>query len=278
MQTATKRILIGTALAFIIAGSAVLTQSNGPLDWTGNYCSSNDPRTTDGCKTKVRIAVVAVALAVKALFDWYELAFPLRRLSKIQKRYVEQDLVPILTEYRKKLKTPALRANIMVPTWTIYGRIFEFLHPEGFKPPHDRDRGIVLHVWQGIAGAAFKAEGRDPVYWYFDDVWNASQGLTARSLHPPMSVYLPVLKAWWRKTPWGLTDKQAADTGHVKWILSVQMFRESEDPKKPADVRGVINLDITDAAAAQRMADSPHLIRALSDELVKVGKVCAELW
>lgn len=278
MQTATKRILISTALAFVIAGSAVLTQSNGPLDWTGSYCAADNPREVDGCKTKVRIVVLAVALAVKALFDWYELAFPLRRLSKIQKRYVEQELVPILEEYRKKLKTRALRANIMVPAWTIRGRIFEFLHPEGFKPPFDRDRGIILHVWQGIAGAAFKAEGREPVYWHFDDEWNKAHGLQARLLSPPLSVHVPLLRAWWEKTPWGLTARQAKSTQHVGWILSVQMFRESEDPAKPAVVRGLINFDIADREAARRMAEAPHLIRALCDELVKVGKLCAELW
>jgi hypothetical protein len=139
-----------------------------------------------------------------------------------------------------------------VPYWP-FAKSFRFEYPLGFTTPENhRDLNLRLTTKQGVAGLAYRSEKPQP--WM-------------RGVDP-----LPTPKGWC------LEPEQETATAHVRWILSVPMFQEGRqgEPEK-AQVRGVINIDATDDAAAQALNTSEEIER-LSESLLKIGRVASHLW
>jgi hypothetical protein len=243
-------------VALVIAASAMLNLADGPLDWLG-VCDRQD-----ACKTKVRTGVLLAAFLFKFAFDWLESTRPLLRLDKFRDKYLDAHLKPVWETMKKSLRTRNVRLNIMVPKWTWRGRYFKFLYPLGFDPPHNRDRAIRLRVSHGVAGQAFRE--KRPVFFYFDETW------ARRNKYE-------IPRVGWKDQPWGLSEKERDLTSHVRFILSVPMLR-SEKEDKQDEVRGVINLDVTEEEAAAALASKPDRIEDASEKLLKIGKLLAFLW
>jgi hypothetical protein len=269
-------MLLRQVVGFVVAAAAVYTSDSKPvIAATAKVCNVADA--SGECRAHLMAGILLVVFAIQGVVELWDTTHPLRRLSEIQKRYVELHLKPLLMQFQKRLGSRALRLNIMVPGLGLRGRELKFLFPIGFKDGHS-DQGIRLTRWQGVAGAAMRS--RNPVYWYFDDEWNrARPKLKQPMLHPPTWFFgLPAF--WGARTPWGLTPKQMENTTHVRWIMSVQMFRPRDDPQdaRPSEVRGVINFDTTDPKVARMLAERDDLRATLFVELAKLGKLCAELW
>ena len=247
----------------------MVTTSPGPAEWVG-ICSSKRPNPTlqaavttqqaayDECKSEARFILILAAFALKFVIDLVNHHFPLWQLARFRRVYLDSSVKPKWEELNLKYND-AVRINIMVARrrwWCLwlYGS-FEFDYPLGFSTPnnhHDMKLHLMWH--QGVAGAAFRE----------------------RKVKPE---YLPPQDNAGGKSVWKLTRRQMAKTSHVRWILSVPMFKEGKpgEPEKPT-ARGVINIDVTDDAEAQRLGGDAQEVADLTAYFLKIGRVASHLW
>jgi hypothetical protein len=263
------RLLLENLAPLILAIAAMVSTSPGPADWTGvcpsPRASTVDPTATvvkaayDECKSEFRLGLVLAAFALKFVIDLVNYQFPLWQLAKFRRVYLDSSVKPKWEELQKKYGD-SIRINIMVArrrwwcAWC-YGT-FDFEYPLGFSTPNQHhDMKLILRWHQGVAGRAFK------------------EGL-------PRAEYLsPDITEVNGKPPWGLSRRQSDKTKHVRWILSVPMFKEGKpgEVEKPK-ARGVINIDVTDDATAHTINADTGDVADITTYFLKVGRVASHLW
>jgi hypothetical protein len=258
------RVLLDNLAPLIVGVAAMVSISQGPTEWVG-LCkhraaepvplaegppnvqaeieaTAKAQAAAEECRSELRFGLILVAFGLKFVLDLVNHQFPLWQLTKFRRVYLDSSVKPKWEELQKKYGD-TIRINIMVARrrwWSLwlYGS-FEFDYPLGFSTPNQH-RDMKLHLlWhQGVAGAAYK-EGQ-PKAEYLAPGGQSPNG----------------------KPLWRLWQGQAEKTSHVRWVLSVPMFKEAKqgEPEKPK-VRGVINIDVTDDATARSIhADTAQVI------------------
>ena len=265
------RVLLDNLVPLALAIAAMLPTSPGPAEWAG-VCGSKKPDTStiepaatiqkaayNECKSEARLGLVLAAFILKFVLDLVNHQFPLWQLTKFRRVYLDSFVKPKWDELQKRYGD-AIRINIMVARrrwWSLwfYGS-FEFDYPLGFSTPNQH-RDMKLHLlWhQGVAGAAYN-EGQ-PKAEYLAPGGQSPEG----------------------KPLWRLWRGQAEKTSHVRWVLSVPMFKEAKqgEPEKPK-VRGVINIDVTNDATARTIHADTAQVEDITTYFLKIGRVASHLW
>jgi hypothetical protein len=263
------RLLVDNLVPLILAIAAMVSTAPGPVEWTG-ICDAKKaqqvaarPATAqsafDECKAEVRLKLLLAAFVFKFVLDTINHQFPLWQLTKFRRVYLDSSVKSKWEELRAKYRD-CIRINIMVARrrwWLLwlYGS-FDFEYPLGFSTPNQH-RDMRLHLWwhQGVAGAAFRSE--QPKVEYLPPGAAASSGTAA----------------------WGLSSAQRKKTDHVRWVLSVPMYREGKpgEAERPK-VTGVINIDVTDDDVARRLLADTAEVATITTYFLKVGRVASHLW
>lgn len=215
---------------------------------------------------KVQLAVIAGGWVIVVALTVYDNWFVIFRLPEFRIEYFTEKLNPIRQQLADDIGPPdgaGVRINVMIPrrslrSWGL--RAFHFCYRAGFADGQHPDAGLCLFKGQGVASIAY--ERMTPVVWY---------------RHNPDHPSPHGLSWLFRGPEFGLTKKQRSRTRHVHWILSVPLIKDRGHEHAPT-ILGVVNLDVTNKAAAARLHGNPAYVAQLIRQLCTAATLAAKVF
>ena len=206
---------------------------------------------------QLRILITAIALCLSLTFEAVDLYLPSRSLVRFRKRYLEEQK----KEWRTKLH-PDIRINIMYARrrwYFLWGiRVFEWTWNDGFEPPNEhQDANMWLCDRQGACGKALRSMRPQSVY------------LEAGPSQP-----LTFPQRWLFANEFRLWSSQLRRTAHLRAVISIPILEQSDDLSPSFTSVGVINLDTSTQAGAERLRGNE---RELAEYFMRLGKILAAL-
>jgi hypothetical protein len=208
----------------------------------GGYALASGSR--EHVNFKVQVFVSLLIFVITLINEYSTAGLPLARLRTFRTNFLnERHLGP----WTRTLGTSGFRMNVM---FIRYWFVFTWAWSCNFDATHNhhRDAGLLLTRFQGVCGKAYRAQKAEIVS--FDG------SATAWTLFRTYRLF-----------PW-----QQQKTRHVKAILSVPIFRQSESPSRPAKCVGILNIDaVTDEAAKLLRDNEVSLAEYFTVECLPLG-------
>jgi hypothetical protein len=230
---------------FVLVVSPLLAGNWSLLDWLG-YVPDEDGNVRvaglvalTGAKSAVEFklrAIVSMTIFALALVnEAVAVGLPVSRLRAFRQRYLDQ----YKTDWDDMLGG-GCRVNVMFirrRIWTLGVPYFEWTWSNHFDPPHHRDANMVMLKWQGVAGAAVRAQATRSAYF-----------------QPEQPALRRLSKPYW------LTGHQIRRTSHLNGIISVPILRKVSGSSPGFKCVGVINVDAVTPRAAEKLRRNEQTI------------------